>query len=80
MIALIHWISAKRRLKEADKTIYMMGGNAECPPMVLAQRDMISHEVEYYHDELVKFTIQSLICIWFCVILFAGYTIWSSVK
>jgi hypothetical protein len=53
MISIIHYISAKRRLKEADKTIRMLGVNA-CPPMMLAQRDMIFHEVEYYREEVEK--------------------------
>jgi predicted ATP-grasp superfamily ATP-dependent carboligase len=47
-------MSALRRLKEANKTIYMLGGERESPPMVLAQRDMIKHEVDYYEDESIK--------------------------
>ena len=54
MISFIHYISALRRLKESEKTVYMLGGPREAPPMVLAQRDMIKHEVEYYQDESVK--------------------------
>jgi uncharacterized protein YacL (UPF0231 family) len=53
MISFIHYISAKRRLKEAEKSVYMLGGEREAPPMILAQRDMIKHEVEYYEDESV---------------------------
>jgi hypothetical protein len=53
MISFIHYLSAKRRLKEAQKTIYMLGGERESPPMVLAQRDMIKHEVDYYEDESI---------------------------
>ena len=54
MISFIHYISALRRLKESEKTVYMLGGPREAPPMVLAQRDMIKHEVEYYQDESIK--------------------------
>lgn len=54
MLSFIHYISALRRLKEAEKTIYMLGGSREAPPMILAQRDMIKHEVNYYKDESIK--------------------------
>lgn len=54
MISFIHYISALRRLKESEKTVYMLGGEREAPPMVLAQRDIIKHEVEYYQDESLK--------------------------
>ena len=54
MISLIHYISAKRRLKESKKTVMMLGGRDECPPMVLAQTDMIELEVEYYREEVDK--------------------------
>lgn len=54
MLSFIHYISALRRLKEAEKTIYMLGGSREAPPMVLAQRDMIKHEANYYKDESIK--------------------------
>lgn len=64
MISIIHYISAKRRLKEADKTIKMLGGVNGCPPMMLAQRDMIFHEVEYYEEESVKLCRNT---IYFCV-------------
>lgn len=54
MISFIHYISALRRLKESEKTVYMLGGEREAPPMILAQRDMIKNEVEYYQDESLK--------------------------
>ena len=54
MISFIHYISALRRLKESEKTVYMLGGTREAPPMILAQRDMIKHEVDYYQDESIK--------------------------
>jgi len=55
MISIIHYISAGRRLEEANKTIYMMGGEDECQPMLLAQRDMIELERDYYKEEAKKF-------------------------
>lgn len=67
MISFIHYISALRRLKEAEKTVYMLGGSREAPPMILAQRDMIKHEVDYYRDESVTLAgyivIATIICI-----------------
>jgi hypothetical protein len=60
MISIIHFISAKRRLKESKKTIYMMGGELECPPPILAQRDMIELEVQYYKEEAYRFVIGTI--------------------
>lgn len=57
MISYIHYISAKRRLKESEKTIHMMGGETEASQMLCAQRDMIRLEVEYYGDESTKLSI-----------------------
>jgi hypothetical protein len=54
MISIIHYISACRRLKESEKTVMMLGGERECQEMILAQRDMIKLEKEYYHDEVMK--------------------------
>lgn len=50
----IHYISAARRLHEAEKTVIMLGGEREAPAMVRAQRDMIKLEKEYYADECVN--------------------------
>lgn len=57
MISYIHYISAKRRLHESEKTIRMMGGETESSQMLCAQRDMIRLEVEYYGEESTKLTI-----------------------
>jgi hypothetical protein len=54
MISIVHWVSAKRRLEEQNKTVHMMGGVAECPPMILAQREMTRHELEYYEERLTR--------------------------
>lgn len=63
MISLIHYISACRRLKESEKTVMMLGGESECQEMILAQRDMIKLEKEYYHDEVLKMSILCVIAI-----------------
>ena len=57
MISYIHYISAKRRLKESEKTIHMMGGEIESSQMLCAQRDMIKLEVDYYGEESTKLSI-----------------------
>jgi hypothetical protein len=69
MISIIHYISAKRRLQESNKTVMMMGGEEECQPMLLAQRDMIALETEYYREQVDKllnwallFTVGVLLC------------------
>ena len=37
--------------------IDMMGGEDECQPMLLGQRDMLELEVDYYRQQSTKFTI-----------------------
>jgi len=58
MISIIHWISAKRRLTEAEKTVMMLRDNkfsdAGVPEMVLAQRDFIQKEMEYYYERALN--------------------------
>jgi hypothetical protein len=55
MFSLLHYISASRRLKESDKTIYMLGGRDSCDAMILAQNEMIKLERDYYKEETIKF-------------------------
>lgn len=69
MISIIHYISSKRRLQESTKTIYMMGGREECQPMLLAQHDMIEHEVEYYKEEMAKFLVWGFLFASGCAII-----------
>jgi len=57
MISYIHYITAKRRLYESEKTIRMMGGENESSQMLCAQRDMIRLEKEYYGEESTKLSI-----------------------
>jgi len=63
MFSVIHYISANKRLKEFEKTVRMLGGESECPPMILAQRDMCRFEKEYYHEEVITWCIRSLFVI-----------------
>ena len=69
MISIIHYISAIRRLKESEKTVMMLGGESECQTMILAQKDIIKLEKEYYHDEVMKLVGLFLI---FVPIIFIG--------
>jgi len=73
MMCIVNYISAVRRLKEINKTVYMMGGEEDCPTQITAQRDMIQLEKEYYRDESVKFTITLLTTFAGCVIVYYLY-------
>ena len=72
MISYFYYYSAKRRLREANITIDMMGGEEECQPMVVAQRDMLVLETEYYQQKSARFT-KLLLSTVICVILFVLY-------
>ena len=69
MIPYYYLYEAKQRLIGAKKAIVMMGGEDECQPMLLGQRDMLELEVEYYREQSLKFTIVLLTLITFCVTL-----------
>jgi hypothetical protein len=69
MFSILHYIEAKARLQESIKTIQMMGGEDECQPMLLGQRDMLDLEVEYHLDEVKKFAAWALISLAVCVTL-----------
>jgi len=57
MLAYYYLYQAKQRLANAKETIEMMGGENECQPMLLGQRDMLELEVEYYQKVSRFFTI-----------------------
>ena len=58
MMCYLDYISACRRLHEAEKTVTMLKSDKyseqDVPMQVLAQRDFIKKEKEYYGDECVK--------------------------
>ena len=58
MLCYIHYISARRRLHESQKTVMMLADSKYSergvPPMVLAQRDFIKKEKEYFGEECIK--------------------------
>lgn len=69
MIPYYYYYVAKQSLAGAKKAITMMGGEDECQPMLLGQRDMLELEVKYYRGQSTKFTIFLLTLITFCVTL-----------
>ena len=75
MLSLIHYVSAARRLKESEKTIYMMGGRDGCNEMLLAQHEMIELERDYYLDEVQKFLLLCVMLGTFCFIGFVTYKV-----
>ena len=73
MTPYYHLHKAKQRLVNAKETIELMGGEEECQPMLLGQRDMLELEVEHFRETSKKFTIFLLTLATFCVSL--GYLI-----
>jgi lipopolysaccharide export LptBFGC system permease protein LptF len=74
MIAYYYLYEAKQRLANAKQTIQMMGGEDECQPMLLGQRDMLELEVEYYRKTSRFFTIGLLTFVAASVILYVLYS------
>ena len=70
MKSILNYFEAKNRLREAKKTILMMGGEDECQPMLLGQRDFLELEVDYYRDEMVSLGYKTLTIVCLCVILY----------
>jgi hypothetical protein len=78
MISIIHYISSIRRLEEANKTIHMLGGETEAPPMIRAQRDMITHEVDYYRDKVINLVIIGIILAVSAILCYTAYVKFKS--
>jgi uncharacterized protein with GYD domain len=73
MIPYYYLHEAKQRLVNAKKTIEMMGGEEDCQPMLLGQRDMLELEVEYYRERSKTFTTIFLTVISIGVIMYLLY-------
>ena len=69
MMSFYNYYTAKKRLALAKETIQMMGGENECQPMLLGQRDMLELEVAYYKSESEKITLIILTFIAFAGIM-----------
>ena len=71
MMCIINYISAAMRLKEAQKTVIMLRedkySDRGVPEMVLAQRDMIKRERDYFLEECIMFGFKVIIFI--CVVV-----------
>ena len=74
MLAYYYLYEAKQRLANAKQTIELMGGEDECQPMLLGQRDMLELEVEYYQKTSRFFTIGLLTFGVTSVILYVLYS------
>jgi hypothetical protein len=73
MWSIYNYFNAKERLRESIKTIDMMGGEDECQPMLLGQRDYIELEVEYYKDEMTSLLTWFIIIVIIAFCSFVGY-------
>ena len=77
MMCFIHWFSATRRLKEVEKTVTMLRdekySDRGVPEMVLAQRDFIKKEVEYFADESANAFLLGIILFFLGVIAWIFY-------
>jgi len=75
MLSIFHYWSAKERLAEHEKTIMMLGGESECQPMILAQRDMVELEMKYYKEEMQDLIWQTGMFFAFTMIVLSTYYI-----
>lgn len=77
MMVYINYISAVYRLKELEKTVTMLKtdkySERDVPEMVLAQRDFIKMEKEYFGEECVKWNIILAVL---AIISFFGFVTW----
>lgn len=74
MLCYLDYISARRRLHEAEKTVTMLKDDKYSergvPDMVLAQRDFIKKEKEYFGDECIKWNFILAFIFWLGVLVF----------
>lgn len=61
MLSIFYLYSAKKRWIEIEKTIAALGGESEAPFQILAQRDYILKEIEYYTESSNTFAFYSII-------------------
>jgi len=61
MIPYYYYLDAKRRLHEMNLTIDAICSDGQDQPFLLAQRDIVKLEMEYYRDLSNKFAIIFLI-------------------
>lgn len=73
MIPHLYYFEAKQRLDGAIECIEQMGGEDDCQPMLLGQRDMLILEKEYYRKRMVIMNYGLLFSTSFCVIMYILY-------
>jgi hypothetical protein len=71
----INYLSARKHLKEINKTIEVMGDD-DASFMLLAQRDMTEDEVTYFYYKSISDVIYTLI---FLLILITGYGVTDAI-
>jgi hypothetical protein len=57
----------------------MLGGEREAPPMILAQRDMIKNEVEYYQEESIKLAFFMCVVAIFAVVVYNALSVMGKI-
>ncbi len=77
MMTFLHYYSAYRRLQECEKTVMMLAKDKYTeegvPIEVLAQRDFIKKEVEFYKEKSTFLFYFYLACVVIGVIVFTYY-------
>ena len=77
MMVYVNYISACYRLKELEKTVTMLKSDKyserDVPEMVLAQRDFVKLEKEYFGEECVT---MNYIIFFVSIICFFGFLTW----
>ena len=71
---LFYYLQAKRRWESNNKTIEMMDGVANCPYMLLAQKDMLELEMEHYKNMFIN-SITYIVM--FIVIAISNYVVFE---
>ena len=68
MMCYVHYISAVRRLKEMNKGVELM--EPDVPPMMLAQRDFLEKEVEWFAEDCSNMSIKiAVVCLCLCALI-----------
>jgi len=68
MMCYVHYISAVRRLKEMNKGVELM--EPDVPPMMLAQRDFLEKEVEWFAEDCWNMSIKiAVVCLCLCALI-----------
>jgi hypothetical protein len=78
VLCYLDYISACRRLHEAEKTVTMLKtekySERDVPVQILAQRDFIKKEKEYYGEECIKW---NFLLFFFGMISIFGYVFYT---